>query len=95
VSFMDKPIPLQLAFQDLTTLCRYTLNSRGERLHPCLRPLLTGTGFDNKPPFFTTTLSSLYSSFIASISSLSTLKLLKKEKQSRYTPWRRLGGEEK
>jgi hypothetical protein len=60
----------------LSTLSGYTLNSRGERLHPCLKPLLTRTGFDNKPPCYTTMLSSLYSSFIASISSLSTLKLL-------------------
>jgi hypothetical protein len=77
VSFMGIPIPLQLAFQDLSTLYRYVLNSREERLHPCLRPLLTRTGFDNKPPCFTAVLLSLYTSFIASISSSSMQKLLK------------------
>jgi hypothetical protein len=61
------PIGWHFFFQFLSTLSRYILNRVGDKLQPCLNPLVTLKPFVIRFPTFIFELDPLYNDFIASI----------------------------
>jgi hypothetical protein len=61
------PIGWHLLFQFLTIFSRYILNKVGDKLHPCLNPLVTLKPFVIRFPVFLLELDPSYNAFIASV----------------------------
>jgi hypothetical protein len=67
VFWIGIPIGWHFLFQFLNTLSTYILNRVGDKLQPCLNPLVTLKPFVIRFPTFIFELDPLYNDFIASI----------------------------